>query len=312
MKTPVIIDTDPGIDDAVAIFLAFSQEKILDVRGITTIAGNVNVDRTTRNALDLVGHIGKNAKIAKGAPKPLLRSLKTAEEVHGKTGLGPVVLKESKLKFYEKKAWDLIHEEAEAWDGELEIIALGPLTNIAITLIKYPDIKKKIKKVTLMGGACFLGNVTPSAEFNIYVDPEAADIVFQSGIPITMVGLDATHQALLYEEDIENLTSRKNVISETLKIILKENLAFQKKVAGLEAAIMHDAVAVAAVIDPTIIQKKHYYVAVEKEGFFTYGKTVVDLNKVTKNSPNVEVALGVDRLRFIDMLKEMMKTYELL
>lgn len=304
MKIPVVIDTDPGMDDAIALFLAFSSDK-LDVRALTTVAGNIPLDKTSRNTLDLVEYAGKKIKVSKGASKPLLKSLETAEWVHGETGLGDLVLPKSSAELYEKKAWDTIYEEAQACNGKLQLITLGPLTNIAITLINYPEIKDKIEHITLMGGSCCLGNTTPSAEFNIYVDAEAADIVFKSGIPLTMVGLDATHKAVVHENEIEEITSIDSRISGAVKELLVSNLEFRRKSAGLNEAIIHDALAVGAVIDPTIIEKKDYYVAIETEGKLTYGKTVVDLNRVTKNKPNAEVALGVDRERFVKMLKNM-------
>jgi len=308
MKIPVIIDTDPGMDDAIAIFLAFSSDR-LDIKALTTVAGNIPIERTTRNALDLVGYIGKEVKVSKGAERPLIRTLETAEWVHGKTGLGTLVLPENNKEVYNKKAWDTIYEEAQACEGKLQLICLGPLTNIAITLTVYPDIKDKIERITLMGGSSYLGNTTPSAEFNIYVDAEAADIVFKSGIPITMVSLDATNKSIVYQNEIEDICSIKSRISDVVRELLDFNANFRKKSEGLEGAIIHDALAVAAVIEPDVIQKENYYVAIETEGKLTYGRTVIDMNRVTGNSPNAEVSLGLNRERFIEMLKEMMRAY---
>lgn len=309
MKIPVIIDTDPGMDDAIALFLAFSSDE-LDIKALTTVGGNIPLEKTSRNALDLVGYSSKEIKVSQGADKPLIRPLETAEWVHGKNGLGSVVLAKSNGKLYEKKAWDTIYEEAMSCEGKLHIIALGPLTNIAITIMKYPNIVNKIDRITLMGGSCYIGNTTAAAEFNIYVDAEAADIVFKSGIPITMVGLDATHKSLISEEEIEEITSTKTEATKVIKELLVANVEFRKKYSDSSEAIIHDALAVAAVIDPSIIYKEDYYVAIETMGELTYGKTVVDLTKVTKNPPNAEVALGVDREKFVKMLNEMTKAYE--
>lgn len=308
MKIPVIIDTDPGMDDAIALFLAFSSEK-LDIRAITTVAGNVPLEKTSRNALDLVKYSGKDIKVSEGAKKPLLRPLETAEWVHGENGLRSIVLSKNNVEFYEKNAWDTIYEEAIACDGKLHLIALGPLTNIAMTLMIYPDIVNKIERITLMGGSCFMGNTTPSAEFNIYVDAEAADILFKSGIPITMVGLDATHKAIVNEDEIEEIVSVDTEITEVMKGLLFSNLEFRKKNENQSAAIIHDALAVGAVIDPSIIEKENYFVGIETKGELTYGRTVVDLSRTTNNPPNAEVALGVDRERFVQMLKDMMKAF---
>jgi len=308
LRIPVIIDTDPGMDDAVAIFLALSTEK-LDVRALTTVAGNISLAINSKNALDLVSYAGRDTKVSRGADKPLLKPLETAEWVHGEKGLGSAKLPDSPSTFYEKSAWDTIYEESQSCNGELQLICLGPLTNIAITLIKYPDIKEKIKGITIMGGSCYLGNTTPSAEFNIYVDPEAADIVFKSGIPITMVGLDATHKSQINEREIEDILSIRNKISEAMEGLLYSNLSFRKEFSGLEGAIIHDAVAVAAVIEPTLIKKESYYVVVEILGELTYGRTVVDINRVTNNTPNTDVALDIDRERFVQILKGMMESY---
>lgn len=308
MKIPVIIDTDPGMDDAIAIFLAFSSDK-LDIKALTTVAGNIPLERTTRNALDLVGYIGVETKVSQGAHRPLIKTLKTAEWVHGNTGLGTLVLPKSPNDVYYKKAWDTIYEEAQACDGKLQLICLGPLTNIAITLMVHPDIKDKIEKITLMGGSSYLGNTTPSAEFNIYVDAEAADIVFKSGIPITMVTLDATNKSIVKENEIREICSIESRVSTAVKELLDFDADFRKRSFGLDGAIIHDALAVAAVIEPNIIGKENYHVGIETEGKLTYGRTVIDMERVTDNKPNAEVSLGLDREKFIEMFKDMMKAY---
>ncbi|GAA0728427.1 pyrimidine-specific ribonucleoside hydrolase RihA [Clostridium malenominatum] len=307
MKIPVIIDTDPGVDDAIALFLAFSSDK-LDIKAITSVGGNIPLCKTTKNALDLVDYIGKNTIVSKGAEGPILRKLETAEWVHGESGLASVVLPESNIKLQEKSAWDVMYDEAVKQEGKLNIITLGPLTNVAMALIKYPDLKDKVEKITMMGGACYIGNTTPAAEFNIYVDAEAADIVFKSGIPITMVGLDATHKSCIYENEITEIVNVNNRVSQVVKELFQSCLRVCKYF-NLDGAIVHDALAVAAVIDPSIIYKEDHYVTIETKGELTYGKTVVDIYNVTKNKANAEVALGVDREKFIEMFKGMMKVY---
>lgn len=307
MKIPVIIDTDPGVDDAIALFLAFSSDK-LDIKAITSVGGNIPLCKTTKNTLDLVDYIGKNTIVSKGAEGPILRKLETAEWVHGESGLASVVLPESNIKLHEKSAWDVMYDEAVKQEGKLNIITLGPLTNVAMALIKYPDLKDKVEKITMMGGACYIGNTTPAAEFNIYVDAEAADIVFKSGIPITMVGLDATHKSCIYENEITEIVSINNRVSQVVKELFQSCLRVCKYF-NLDGAIVHDALAVAAVIDPSIIYKEEHYVTIETKGELTYGKTVVDIYNVTKNKANAEVALGVDREKFIEMFKGMMKVY---
>lgn len=307
-KIPVIIDCDPGVDDALAIILALSSEK-LKVTAITSVAGNVDVEKTTQNALNIVNYTGYNIKVAKGAYRPLIKELVTAEFVHGNTGTGSAVFEKSSYTTYEKNAVETIYEEAINNEGELHIIALAPLTNIATALIKYPNLKNKIKHITLMGGATVLGNHTPAAEFNIYVDPEAADIVFKSGIPITMIGLDITLKALIYEDEINNLLNITNRVNKNVGEVLKSTLNICGMF-GLQGAAMHDALAVAAVIDPTLVKTKLCHVDIETKGEFTYGKTVTDIYDVLKKQKNVEVGLEVNRRGFINLLKEMMHNYE--
>lgn len=307
MKKPVIIDCDPGIDDAIALFIAFASEN-LDIRAITTVAGNVNVDKTTNNALKLVELLDKDVRVAKGAERPILKEPVNAEHVHGKSGLGDMILPEPKKGLYSKNAYDTIYEEAIKCEGKLDIIALGPLTNIALTLMKYPDIKNKIAHLTIMGGSAGLGNVTPTAEFNIFVDPEAAKVVFDSGIDITMVGLDATRKAIATEEDLKEINSFNNTASTFTAKSMFSYMDFAK-IYGVKGAILHDPAAVAAAIDESLIKTQYLHVDVETKGEFTSGKTVVDIYQVTGKKPNVHVALDIDRDRFINLVKESLKSY---
>lgn len=306
MRRPVIIDCDPGVDDALAILLALSSDKI-DIRAITTVAGNQTIDKTTRNALNIAGYAGFTTKVAMGASKPLLRELVTAEFVHGESGTGNAVFPESGQSLYDKNAVETIYEEAQL-NEKLHIIALGPLTNIASVLLKHPDIKDKIEHITLMGGAAYGGNYKPAAEFNIYVDPEAARVVFESGVPITMIGLDVTHKAFIYEDEIMDIVSCpsriKGIVSELLYSTLNICRSF-----GYDFAIMHDPTAVAAVIDPSLITTRTYHVDVETKGEFTTGKTVVDVYNVLKKGYNAEVGFEVDRERFVQLIKGMMMKY---
>lgn len=307
MRKPVIIDCDPGIDDAVALFIAFAAEN-LDIRAITSVAGNVNIDKTTNNALKLVEFLGKDVKVARGASRPISKEPVTAEHVHGISGLGNMVLPEAKGSVYSKNAYDTIYEEALSCEGKLHIIALGPLTNIALTLMKYPDIKNKISHITIMGGSVGLGNDTPAAEFNIYADPEAASVVFSSGIDVTMVGLDATHKALAMADDLKEIQSYNNGPSDFTAKCMFAYLDFAKQY-GINGAVLHDPAAVAAAIDETLIKTRYLHADVETKGEFTSGKTVVDIYEVTGKKPNVHVALDIDRDRFINLVKELLKKY---
>lgn len=308
MKKPIIIDCDPGIDDAIALYMAFAEES-LDVRAITPVAGNQTIDKTLKNALQLVSYLGADVKVSPGADKPLLKELVTAPLVHGESGLGNIVLPETNKQPYEKMAWDTIYEEAVLNDGRLNIIAMAPLTNIALTILKYPDIVNKIQGITLMGGSAGLGNDSPAAEFNILVDPDAASIVFNSGIPITVVGLDVTHKALVYKEELELLQKLKGdrckVATDLIQWIYDFCIDF-----GFEGATMHDPFAVAAFIDPSLLISKKYHVDVETKGEFTKGKTVVDIYNVTGKPANTDFGVDIDREGFIKLLTRLIRSYE--
>ncbi|MEF9952470.1 MAG: nucleoside hydrolase [Clostridium sp.] len=307
-KMPILIDCDPGIDDSLALYLALSQEKF-DVRAVTVVGGNVSLDKTSTNALNLVDYLGHDIKVAKGSNGPLIRELEIADHVHGESGIGDVSLKASTRSFYDKNAYETIKEEAIKANGELNIVALGPLTNLAIAFKSYPEIKSLIKSITLMGGAARGGNATPCAEFNIYVDPEAARIVFESGIPITMVGLDATHKAYLTGEEVDkmalSMTSDKAI--NAIKLLKYTQKLCEEY--GNDGIVMHDPSAIAYLIDPSIFECKHYHVDIETKGTLTRGKTVVDFDNVTKKDRNVNVALNTDRIKFIDLIQSMLDYY---
>ncbi len=300
-RRQIIIDTDPGLDDAAALFIAFGSP-VLDIKAVTTVAGNQTLHKVTENAKRILGFLKSPTRLAVGASSPLIRDLETAPDVHGDTGLGTVVFPSSSIELDEKNAYEVIYEEAVKANGELEILALGPLTNIAMTMLIYPKIKHMIKHITLMGGSCYIGNHTPSAEFNIFVDPEAAKIVFESGIPITMVGLDATHMAYIMPDEIDPIFETQNKYIQMLKHII-EDLARTSIEGGFKGAIMHDPLATASLIDPGVIDTREYHVAVETKGEYTRGKTVVDIYDVTGRKPNAHVAMDADRHRFIKVLQ---------
>lgn len=307
MSIPVIIDCDPGLDDAVALFMAFVSDE-LDIKAVTAVAGNQTIDKTSRNARDIVAYAGKKYKVSVGASKPLVRELATAEFVHGETGLKNIVLPPAGFDFSEEKPHDIIYSEALKSGGKIHIIALGPLTNIATTLLLYPDIKEKIGHITLMGGSCYLGNHTPAAEFNIFADPEAAKIVFESGIGLTMVGLDVTNRAMIFEDEIKEFLNLGNRVSRTVGEILLSSLDFAREF-GFEGVPMHDPFAMASVIEPGLMKTKQYHVDVETKGIYTSGKTVVDIYNVRGLCPNASVGVDLSREGFVNLLKRLMKKY---
>lgn len=304
MRQPVIIDTDPGLDDAIAITMALNADNF-DVKAVTAVAGNQTLEKTSINALRLVNYYNPEIPVAKGAVKPILRELKTAAHVHGETGLGNVVLPEAKADFASEEAADIIYREAVIAKGMLKIVALGPLTNIAMVLRKYPEIKNLISELVIMGGSCGYGNDTAAAEFNIYCDPEAAKIVFESGLNITMVGLDATHQAIVYPEEMTQIKAIGNKASDLVSQILEYSLPVYNGF-GYNGVIMHDPFAMAYAIDPTVMTSEMYHVDVETKGEFTSGKTVADVFRVTGKPANIRVGVGVDREKFVALLKKLL------
>lgn len=300
-RIPIIFDCDTGTDDAIAIISAL-YAKELDIRAFTTVSGNVHLDYTSNNTLNLVNYLGFNIKVAKGADKPLIRELKTAA-CHGIDGLGGIKIPKSKEPFYEKDAVDTIYDEAVKLNGELQIVAVAPLTNIAKAILKYPDLKGLIKHITIMGGAVEGGNMTRVAEFNIFVDPEAAKIVFGSGIPITMVGLDVTTKTIIYEEEVSKY---KEVNSKAGKLAfdILQYMVDRNKGGKLEAAIMHDGLALGVCIHPEFVKTKEFYVDVETKGEYTSGHTFCDVENITGKNPNCRVAVEVDTKAYKNWLFE--------
>ena len=270
----VIIDTDPGVDDAFALLLALRSPE-LKIEGITPVAGNVPLDLGLPNALRMVEIAGRtDVPVAAGAKAPLLRRLVTATHVHGENGLGGVVFPEPAAKPIAESAAEFIRRIVRKYPGEVTLIPIGPLTNIATALTLDAEISAMIKGIVLMGGSLSGGNITPAAEFNIYVDPEAARIVFQSGVPITMVGLDATRKVTLTEEHVRTLEAAQNPVSQAAAKIGRNALNRVREQGLLTGPNMHDSLAVAAFLDPSVVTVKDYYVDVETFGELTAGETV--------------------------------------
>ncbi|MGL5438921.1 MAG: nucleoside hydrolase [Filifactoraceae bacterium] len=307
-KIPVIIDTDPGVDDFIAIMLANSMDE-LDIRAITTVAGNQTLEITTKNALDIAEFLSIETRIAKGAQSPLNKPLTIANKVHGDSGIGPVKLKDSSKKLDKYYAWDVIYQEAIKNNGKINIVAIGPLTNIAIALLKYDTLYKYIEKITIMGGSTGTGNITPYSEFNIYVDPFAADIVFKSGVPIKMVGLNVTMQTVLTQDLVKDLKQIDSKINTEVSMLL-DHMANIYNNFGYNFVAVHDALTVASVAKPEILEYKDFYVTVETREGLSEGRTVVDLDRShRKENLNAKVALSGNTDMFVDILKEMMKFY---
>ncbi|HEU5199411.1 MAG TPA: nucleoside hydrolase [Ktedonobacterales bacterium] len=305
----ILLDCDPGHDDAIAILLAAHAPGI-QLEAITTVAGNQTLEKTTRNALKVCSVAGiRDVPIAAGMDRPLVRPLRVAADIHGASGLDGPSLPEPDVTLAPIHGVDLLIERLLTSDGDLTIVATGPLTNVAAALRREPRIAPKIQQIVLMGGAIGLGNVTPAAEFNIYVDPEAAHVVFTCGRPVTMIGLDVTHQAQATPE----VRSRIWALGSPVAHLVDDLLGFfgetYHQVFGFAAPPVHDPCAVALVIDPTLIRSQPMPVDIELSGEWTAGRTVCDVHGVTGKPANAHVGLELDGPRFWNLLIETLATY---
>jgi inosine-uridine nucleoside N-ribohydrolase len=270
----VIIDTDPGVDDALALLLAMCSPEI-HIEAITAVAGNVPLELTLPNALRMV-EIARRTDIpvAAGARAPLLRRLVTATYAHGENGLGGAVFPEPKTSPVGEPAAELIQRIVRKYPGEVTLITIGPQTNIAAALAADPELARQVRAIVMMAGSLSGGNVTPAAEFNVYVDPEAARTVFQSGIPITMVGLDVTRKTSLTDEHVARLEAMRNPVSQAAAQIGRNSLAHHRAQGLPSGPNMHDSVAMAAFLRPAIVTTGAYYIDVETSGELTAGETL--------------------------------------
>lgn len=334
----VIIDTDPGVDDAFALLLAMRSPE-LKIEGITPVAGNVPLELTLPNALRMVEIAGRtDIPVAPGASRPLERRLVTATYAHGENGLGGAEFPAPKTKPIADTAADFIRRTVRKYPGEVTLITLGPQTNVATALASDPELAKLIKGVVMMGGSLSGGNVTPSAEFNLYVDPEAARIVFQSGIPLSMVGLDVTRKTALTDAHVQRLEAAGTPVGKAAALIARNSINQNRAQGFLGGPNMHDPLAMAAFLDPSLITWKDYYVDIETKGELTAGETVgyspvqgeqprqPEMEKLAaermairgsaptlagsatsavlrdKYVPNTKVAVDVDSARFFELL----------
>ena len=317
----IIIDTDPGVDDALAILLALKSPEV-KVEAITAVAGNVPLDLTLRNALRLVEIAGRtDIPVAAGANRPLKRRLVTAAYVHGNNGLAGVEFPEPKTKPTAEPAPQLIRRIVRQSPGEVSIVAIGPLTNLALAFSEDPQLPSRIRSVTIMGGSLSGGNITPAAEFNSYVDPEAAQAVYQSGARITMIGLDVTRKAALSEGQVQLLESAGNQAGRAAGRIMRATLEQVRRTGANGGRLLaHDSMAVASFIDPSLVTLQDVHIEVETEGELTAGETVGYRKTPMRRSaplleapavaddapfqPNAKAAVDVDGDRFLSFLIE--------
>ena len=311
MKKKIILDCDPGHDDAIAIMLASAHENI-DILGITCVAGNSTLNNTKINALKICSLIGRtDIPIFAGANKPLKYSLVTAEHVHGKSGLDtdgdPIMIAED-YNIQDMHAVDFIINTCHQEDESIYICPIGPLTNIALALQKDPSIKSKIKEIVFMGGAAMcLGNITPVAEFNIYVDPHAANVVLNSGIKLVMFGLDVTHKVNVNDTIINDIKSNHNKSSILFADLMNFYSKTHREVFKINESPLHDPCVIGYLIDENIFSGKFVNVQVEENSILTRGKTVTDWVKVTDREPNCHVMINANADKFFSILKSELK-----
>ncbi|UBF24724.1 nucleoside hydrolase [Kovacikia minuta CCNUW1] len=300
---PIIIDCDPGADDAIALFLALAPTASLDVLGITTVAGNVPLGLTQRNARQICELAGRSdLPIYAGCPRPLLRPLLTAEEVHGKTGLDGITLPEPQMPLQKSHAVHFLIQTLMESSGEITLATLGPLTNLAVAIIQQPAICTRIKEIVVMGGAITQGNVTPSAEFNFYVDPHAAQVVCTAGIPLTLINLDVTHQAIATPTRMAAIRALNTPISTATLGLLQHYGAFDMQRYGTSGPFLHDPCVIAYLLQPELFTCRPAYIEIETTSELTIGRTVVDRWQSTDRAPNANVALSINAEGFYQLL----------
>jgi inosine-uridine nucleoside N-ribohydrolase len=299
--TPIILDVDPGHDDAVAIMLACGAPG-LELLAVTTVAGNAPLEKTTNNALRVLSLIGRpEVPVGAGASAPLVRPLRTAVDIHGESGLEGPEIPDPSSEPDKRGAVELMVDAVRGSSEPVTLVPVGPLTNVALFLREHPELKERVARISLMGGSIGLGNTTPAAEFNVYVDPEAAREVFECGLPVTMIGLDVTHRAgagPAQRERLRSLGQHGGVVAELLEFFA----ATYERVYGFDAPPLHDPVAVAAVLEPALLETRSMRVDVECESELTRGETVCDFYGVTGRPPNAEVGVARDREGFFDLL----------
>lgn len=308
MTTPVLLDCDPGHDDAIALLLALASPEI-ELLGVTTVSGNQTLEKTTANAIRILDFVGEgNIEVAAGADRPFARERFVASEMHGDSGLDGPALPAPQRGPSTADAVDFIASRLSSAPEPATLVPTGPLTNVALLLARYPDIVERVDRIVLMGGAIAEGNMTPAAEFNIWADPEAAWRVFESGLDVTMIGLDVTHKALMTSEHGAQLRAAGRtgtMVAELLEFFNR----FHRETYGFAGSPVHDAVAVAHVVNRDFVQTVERHVAIERESNLCRGRTVVDLWGRTENKPNAKVAIDIKAEAFLEFLISRLSTF---
>ncbi|MCP9312890.1 pyrimidine-specific ribonucleoside hydrolase RihA [Liquorilactobacillus satsumensis] len=310
MLEKIIMDCDPGQDDTIALIMAAAAPE-LELLAVTTSAGNQTPDKTLNNAMRVLTLLHKSdVPVASGNQKPLLQELMIAPQVHGKTGLDGAILPEPNFAPQQMPAVELMAQILERQPEPVTLVVTGPMTNIALFLQIYPYLKGKIKQLVCMGGAMDYGNFTPTTEFNIAVDPEAAKIVFEAGIPLIMAGLDVTYQAQIYPEEIAEISKIKNAVARSVagQLAFYGTFYAQEKW-GFKGIPLHDPCTIAWLLHPEYFEKKQYHVEVETKGEFTRGQTVVDRWDLLHKPQNVGVLTKVKRAAFVNLLLSSLRKF---
>ncbi|MBQ7795989.1 MAG: nucleoside hydrolase [Lachnospiraceae bacterium] len=307
-KRKIILDCDPGHDDAVAIMLAAINENI-DLLGITVVTGNQTLEKTTNNALNICQYLGLDVPVFKGCPDPMIRPKFVAADIHGETGLDGPVFEPLTKKAEEQHAVLWMIDTIMKSDGDITVVTTGPMTNLGMAMRMEPAIVPKIKEIVLMGGAYTNGNVTPAAEFNIIEDADAAYVAFTSGRPITMVGLDVTRKALCYPAIVERMGKVGNKASKLFVDLMGHFCKSQKEVFGWEGGPLHDPITIAYLIDPSVITTKPMHCEIDIFSQQSLGRTNCDFFGYQKKEPNANVAIDIDVEKFWDMIEENIRKY---
>lgn len=306
-KQKIILDCDPGHDDAIAIMLAGSAPS-LEILGITVEAGNQTLEKTGNNTLNLVQYLGLDVPVALGSGKPLKRSPMTCAEIHGETGLDGFPFSPLKIKYHQQNAVELMKSLLDK-NEDVTLVPTGPLTNIAELLINYPEVKKHIKSIVLMGGSIGFGNVSPAAEFNILCDPEAADIVFNSGLDVYMLGLDVTRKALVLPDVMERMSKIDNKAGKLFIDLMKVFNENQLKIFGHSGAPLHDSATIISLLNPNVFTFKKMNVVIDVTGGPSYGRTNCDQYDYLHQPHNAYVAIDMNVNEYWNEVEKGLKRY---
>ncbi len=307
-KKKIILDCDPGHEDAVAIMLAAKSEK-LDLLGITVVAGNQTLEKTQVNARNVCQCLGLDVPVYAGCGQPMVREKMVAADIHGETGLDGPVFEPLTKPLEEKHAVPFMIDTLMGSDGDITVVTTGPMTNLAMAMRMEPRIVEKIEQIVLMGGAYTNGNVTPAAEFNIIADADAAYVCFTSGRPITMVGLDVTRKALCYPAVVDRMEKVGNKASRLFVDLMRHFCKSQKEVFGWEGGPLHDPITIAYLIDPSVLTVKPMHAEIDIRSTQSYGRTNCDYFGYQKLEPTADVAVDIDVEKFWDIIEDGLRKY---